>query len=84
MLQVSCLGVEEQPEHNSFFLVLTSRGTDGSVARFVMQASSPEIQQAWFDDVSQILENQRNFLNGYRPQCFFKKSTHSTVFAAFE
>ncbi|KAL6111531.1 arhgef25 [Pungitius sinensis] len=62
-IKVSCLGVEEQPEQNSFSLVLTSRGTDGSVARFIMQASSPEIQQAWLDDVGQILENQRNFLN---------------------
>ncbi|KAM8913724.1 rho guanine nucleotide exchange factor 25 isoform 2-T2 [Spinachia spinachia] len=62
-IKVSCLGVEEQPEQSSFSLVLTSRGTDGSVARFIMQASSPEIQQAWLDDVGQILENQRNFLN---------------------
>lgn len=44
--------------------MLTSRGTDGSVARFVMQAASSEIKQAWFDDVVQILETQRNFLNG--------------------
>uniref|UniRef100_A0A7N6B1J6 DH domain-containing protein n=1 Tax=Anabas testudineus TaxID=64144 RepID=A0A7N6B1J6_ANATE len=28
-----------------------------------IKASSPEIQQAWLDDVVQILESQRNFLN---------------------
>ncbi|KAM6948078.1 rho guanine nucleotide exchange factor 25 isoform 2-T2 [Lycodopsis pacificus] len=62
-IKVSCLGVEEHSENNPFCLVLTSRGTDSSVTRFIMQASSPEIQQAWLDDVVQILENQRNFLN---------------------
>lgn len=62
--QVSCLGVEEHPEEHPGCLVLTSRGPHGSVARFLMQAASPQINQAWFDDVVQILETQRNFLNG--------------------
>ncbi|XP_036955727.1 rho guanine nucleotide exchange factor 25 isoform X1 [Acanthopagrus latus] len=62
-IKVSCLGVEEHSEEDPFCLVLTSRGPDGSVTRFIMQASSPEIKQAWLDDVVQILETQRNFLN---------------------
>lgn len=62
-IKVSCLGVEERSEDDPCCLVLTSRGTNGSVMRFIMQASSSEIQQAWFDDVVQILETQRNFLN---------------------
>ncbi|XP_034726234.1 rho guanine nucleotide exchange factor 25 isoform X2 [Etheostoma cragini] len=62
-IKVSCLGVEEHSENDPCSLVLTSRGTNGSVTRFIMQASSLEIQQAWFDDVVQILESQRNFLN---------------------
>ncbi|XP_044033283.1 rho guanine nucleotide exchange factor 25 isoform X2 [Siniperca chuatsi] len=62
-IKVSCLGVEEHFEEDPCCLVLTSRGTDGSVTRFIMQASSPEIQQAWLNDVEQILETQRNFLN---------------------
>uniref|UniRef100_A0A4W6EH81 Rho guanine nucleotide exchange factor 25 n=1 Tax=Lates calcarifer TaxID=8187 RepID=A0A4W6EH81_LATCA len=61
-IKVSCLGVEENSE-DPCCLVLTSRGTDSSVTRFIMQASSPEIQLAWLDDVLQILESQRNFLN---------------------
>lgn len=79
MLQVSCLGVEEHSEEDPHTLVLTSRGTDGSVTRFIMQASSPEIQQAWLDDVVQILETQRNFLNGTRAQCFFNTNTDLRV-----
>ncbi|XP_041837152.1 rho guanine nucleotide exchange factor 25 isoform X2 [Melanotaenia boesemani] len=62
-IKVSCLGVEEPSEEDPCCLVLTSRGTDSSITRFIMHASSPEIQQAWFDDVVQILETQRNFLN---------------------
>ncbi|XP_068170697.1 rho guanine nucleotide exchange factor 25 [Antennarius striatus] len=62
-IKVSCLGVEEHSEEDPCCLVLTSRRPDSSVMRFMMQASSPEIRQAWFDDVVQILETQRNFLN---------------------
>ncbi|XP_068598074.1 rho guanine nucleotide exchange factor 25 [Brachionichthys hirsutus] len=61
-IKVSCLGVEEHSE-DPCFVVLTSRRPDSSVARFIMQASSPQIRQAWLDDVVQILETQRNFLN---------------------
>ncbi|KAM9408813.1 rho guanine nucleotide exchange factor 25-like [Pholidichthys leucotaenia] len=62
-IKVSCLGVEKQSEEDPYCLVLTSRATDGSITRFIMHASSPEIQQAWVNDVVQILETQRNFLN---------------------
>ncbi|KAM9859669.1 rho guanine nucleotide exchange factor 25 isoform 2-T2 [Aulostomus maculatus] len=62
-IKVSCLGVEENSGEDPCCLVLTSRRTDCSVTRFIMQASSPEIQQAWLSDVVQILETQRNFLN---------------------
>ncbi|KAF6732153.1 Rho guanine nucleotide exchange factor 25 [Oryzias melastigma] len=62
-IKVSCLGVEQPSEEDPSCLVLTSRGTDSSVTRFIMHASSPETQQAWFNDVVQILETQRNFLN---------------------
>ncbi|XP_017271150.1 rho guanine nucleotide exchange factor 25 isoform X2 [Kryptolebias marmoratus] len=62
-IKVSCLGVESPSEEDPCCLVLTSRATDGSITHFIMHASSPEIQQAWFDDVVQILETQRNFLN---------------------
>lgn len=62
--QVSCLGVEKISEADPCCLVLTSRGTNGSVTHFIMQASSADTQMAWRNDVVQILESQRNFLNG--------------------
>ncbi|KAL0978371.1 hypothetical protein UPYG_G00169600 [Umbra pygmaea] len=62
-IKVSCLGVEDYCEEDPCRLVLTSRGPDGSVTRFVLQALSPEKRRAWVNDVVQILETQRNFLN---------------------
>ncbi|XP_061641423.1 rho guanine nucleotide exchange factor 25 isoform X1 [Phyllopteryx taeniolatus] len=62
-IKVSCLGVEQNSREGPSSLVLTSRGTNGNVTRFMMRASTPEIQQAWLSDVVQILETQRNFLN---------------------
>ncbi|KAM9342673.1 rho guanine nucleotide exchange factor 25 isoform 2-T2 [Pholidichthys leucotaenia] len=62
-IKVSCLGVEPNVDGDDSRFVLTSRNPDGSVVRFQMQASSPEICRAWVNDVVQILESQRNFLN---------------------
>ncbi|KAF0035006.1 hypothetical protein F2P81_012764 [Scophthalmus maximus] len=71
-IKVSCLGVEEHSE-DLCCLVLTSRGNDGSVTRFIMQASSSEIQLAWLSDVVQILDNQRNFLNALQSPIEFQR-----------
>ncbi|XP_042265546.1 rho guanine nucleotide exchange factor 25 isoform X2 [Thunnus maccoyii] len=62
-IKVSCLGVEPTVEGDDARFVLTSRNPDGSVVRFQLLASSPEICRAWVNDVVQILESQRNFLN---------------------
>ncbi|KAJ8257472.1 hypothetical protein GJAV_G00185960 [Gymnothorax javanicus] len=62
-IKVSCLGVEACIEGDPCRFALTSRGADGTVMRFVLQAATPEISQAWVGNVGQILETQRNFLN---------------------
>lgn len=64
LLQVSCLGVEPSAEGDDTRFVLTSRNPDGSLVRFQLQASSADTCRAWVNDVVQILESQRNFLNG--------------------
>ena len=43
---------------------LTSRGADGNMVRFVLQTCSPDTSEAWVAHVTQILDSQRNFLNG--------------------
>ena len=58
------MGVESSKDGDSARFVLTSRNPDGSMVRFQLQAPSAETCQAWVDDVTQILESQRNFLNG--------------------
>ncbi|KAJ8370059.1 hypothetical protein SKAU_G00100870 [Synaphobranchus kaupii] len=62
-IKVSCLGVETCVEGDPCRFALTSRGADGTMLRFVLQAASPETSQAWVSSVGQILETQRNFLN---------------------
>ena len=66
--QVSCLGVEPSVDGDATRFVLTSRNPDGSVVRFQLQAPSTDTCQAWVHDVAQILESQRNFLNGKAEQ----------------
>ncbi|KAJ7999147.1 hypothetical protein DPEC_G00212380 [Dallia pectoralis] len=62
-IKVSCLGVEDYCQEDPCRLVLTSRNPDGSLTRLVLQACSPETRRAWVNDVVQILDTQRNFLN---------------------
>ncbi|XP_063808402.1 rho guanine nucleotide exchange factor 25 isoform X3 [Pseudophryne corroboree] len=62
-IKISCLGIEESVDNDPCKFALTSRGTDRSVVRYILQASFPEIRSAWVRDISQILESQRNFLN---------------------
>ncbi|KAF6724747.1 Rho guanine nucleotide exchange factor 25 [Oryzias melastigma] len=62
-IKVSCLGIEPSLDGDDGRFVLTSRNPDGSVVRFQLQASSPDICRSWVSDVLQILESQRNFLN---------------------
>ncbi|KAI1892240.1 hypothetical protein AGOR_G00131320 [Albula goreensis] len=62
-IKVSCLGVEACVEGDPCRFALTSRGADGTVSRFVLQAATPETSQAWVSNVGHILETQRNFLN---------------------
>ncbi|KAG7253650.1 hypothetical protein CRUP_000931, partial [Coryphaenoides rupestris] len=62
-IKVSCLGAEPSTEPDATCFVLTSRKPDGSAVRFQLQATSPHICRSWLDDVNQILESQRTFLN---------------------
>ncbi|XP_027871909.1 rho guanine nucleotide exchange factor 25 isoform X1 [Xiphophorus couchianus] len=62
-IKVSCLGVEPSVDGDDTRFALTSRNPDGSVVRYQLQGSSAEICRAWVNDVGQILESQRNFLN---------------------
>ncbi|XP_057691051.1 triple functional domain protein isoform X1 [Corythoichthys intestinalis] len=61
-IKVSWLGLEENAEDHCKF-TLTSRSSSGNVERYTLHSASPGVSQIWLHQVSQILENQRNFLN---------------------
>ncbi len=82
MFQVSCLGVEPTEDGDDARFVLTSRNPDGSVVRFQLLASSPEICRAWVNDVVQILESQRNFLNGKSQLSSEDSPIHKSCFSS--
>ncbi|KAK1345306.1 hypothetical protein QTO34_014017 [Cnephaeus nilssonii] len=62
-IKVSCLCLEESVENDPCKFALTSR-TGDVVETFVLHSSSPSVRQTWIHEINQILENQRNFLNG--------------------
>lgn len=61
---MSCLGLEENIEGDPCKFILTSRSTNGTVESFVLHSSHPGVREVWTLQISQILESQRNFLNG--------------------
>uniref|UniRef100_A0A8D2ZTY4 non-specific serine/threonine protein kinase n=1 Tax=Scophthalmus maximus TaxID=52904 RepID=A0A8D2ZTY4_SCOMX len=61
-VKVSWLGLEENADDPCKF-TLTSRSSGGSLERYTLHSTSPGVSQLWVHQVSQILENQRNFLN---------------------
>ncbi|KAM4633832.1 triple functional domain protein [Polymixia lowei] len=61
-IKVSWLGLEEIPDDPCKF-TLTSRSSSGSLEKYTLHSSSPGVSPVWVHQVSQILENQRNFLN---------------------
>uniref|UniRef100_A0AAQ6A4Y8 non-specific serine/threonine protein kinase n=1 Tax=Amphiprion ocellaris TaxID=80972 RepID=A0AAQ6A4Y8_AMPOC len=73
-IKVSWLGLEENAEDPCKF-TLTSRSSSGNMERYTLHSTSPGVSQVWIHQVSQILENQRNFLNGKRMLCSFISSS---------
>lgn len=55
---------------------LTSR-TGEVLETFVLHASSPSVRQTWIHEINQILENQRNFLNGTSRLCSLPPRTRA-------
>uniref|UniRef100_A0A674DJ08 non-specific serine/threonine protein kinase n=1 Tax=Salmo trutta TaxID=8032 RepID=A0A674DJ08_SALTR len=63
-IKVSCLGLEDSVDGDPCKFVLTSRVTNSSIESFVLHSSHLGVRQVWTLQISQILESQRNFLNG--------------------
>lgn len=63
-VQVSCLGLEDSVDGDPCKFALTSRTSNGSTEAFILHSSHPGVRQVWILHISQMLESQRNFLNG--------------------
>lgn len=61
LFQMNYLIIEENVDNDPCKFALMSRETS---ERVILQAANPEIQQAWVQDINQVLDTQRDFLNG--------------------
>nr|XP_045007717.1 rho guanine nucleotide exchange factor 25 isoform X5 [Jaculus jaculus] len=77
-IKVSCLGLEGNLQGDPCRFALTSRGPEGGVQRYVLQASDPAVSQAWIKQVAQILESQRNFLNALQSPIEYQRRESQT------
>ena len=59
--QMNYLVLEENVDNDPCKFALMNRETS---ERVVLQAANADIQQAWVQDINQVLETQRDFLNG--------------------
>lgn len=55
------LVLEENIDNDPCKFALMNRETS---ERVILQAANADIQQAWVQDINQVLETQRDFLNG--------------------
>ncbi|XP_076776538.1 rho guanine nucleotide exchange factor 25 isoform X2 [Arvicanthis niloticus] len=77
-IKVSCLGLEKNLQGNPCRFALTSRGPEGGIQRYVLQASDPAVSQAWIKQVAQILESQRDFLNALQSPIEYQRRESQT------
>ncbi|XP_067891435.1 kalirin isoform X2 [Heterodontus francisci] len=78
-IKMSYLNIEENVENELCKFALISRGTS---ERFILQAPSIEVWQAWVQDINQVLDAQRNFLNALQSPIEYMKresGSHSLV-----
>lgn len=74
LFQMNYLIIEENVDNDPCKFALMSRETS---ERVILQAANPEIQQAWVQDINQVLDTQRDFLNGmYMTFALFPKLWH--------
>ncbi|XP_013919395.1 PREDICTED: kalirin-like [Thamnophis sirtalis] len=59
--EMTYLILEDNVDNDPCKFALMNRETS---ERFILQSANPEIQQAWVLDISQVLDTQRDFLNG--------------------
>ncbi|XP_051818720.1 rho guanine nucleotide exchange factor 25 isoform X1 [Antechinus flavipes] len=77
-IKVSCLGLEKNTQGDPCRFTLTSRGPEGGVQRYILQASDAAISEVWTRQIAQILESQRNFLNALQSPIEYQRRESQT------
>ncbi|XP_015261093.1 PREDICTED: kalirin-like, partial [Gekko japonicus] len=74
-IKMTYLILEENVDNDPCKFALMSRETS---ERLILQAANPEIQQAWVQDINQVLDTQRDFLNALQSPIEYQRKESST------
>ncbi|XP_040531427.1 kalirin isoform X19 [Gallus gallus] len=75
-IKMNYLVIEENVDGDPCKFALMNRETSEKV---VLQAANPEIQQAWVQDINQVLDTQRDFLNALQSPIEYQRKESSTA-----
>uniref|UniRef100_A0A803TPF8 Kalirin n=1 Tax=Anolis carolinensis TaxID=28377 RepID=A0A803TPF8_ANOCA len=75
-IKMTYLILEENVDNDPCKFALMSRETS---ERLVLQAANPEIQQAWVQDINQVLDTQRDFLNALQSPIEYQRKESSSA-----
>ncbi|XP_063256948.1 kalirin isoform X4 [Prinia subflava] len=75
-IKMNYLIIEENVDNDPCKFALMSRETSD---RVILQAANPEIQQAWVQDINQVLDTQRDFLNALQSPIEYQRKENSAA-----
>uniref|UniRef100_A0A669PJK9 Kalirin RhoGEF kinase n=1 Tax=Phasianus colchicus TaxID=9054 RepID=A0A669PJK9_PHACC len=75
-IKMNYLVIEENVDSDPCRFALVNRETS---ERVILQAANPEIQQAWVQDINQVLDTQRDFLNALQSPIEYQRKESSTA-----
>ncbi|XP_036208935.1 kalirin isoform X21 [Myotis myotis] len=75
-IKMNHLVLEEDVDHDPCKFALMNRETS---ERVILQAANADIQQAWVQDISQVLETQRDFLNALQSPIEYQRKERSSA-----
>ncbi|XP_025052753.1 kalirin isoform X8 [Alligator sinensis] len=75
-IKMNYLVLEDNVENDPCKFALMNRETS---ERVILQAANPEIQQAWVQDINQVLETQRDFLNALQSPIEYQRKENSSA-----
>ncbi|XP_077791177.1 kalirin-like isoform X1 [Podarcis muralis] len=74
-IKMTYLILEDNVDNDPCKFALMSRETS---ERLILQAANPEIQRAWVEDINQVLDTQRDFLNALQSPIEYQRKENSS------